>query len=193
MTTNTDKTTEPAMKHYSQADITTWLTERQAAARHGGDASGEAFLGDLICEWSNQGVPPIPCADPLLDIPPPTRATWRRYAVIVLVWIALLAGATLALRSGADRRLVGGGLVLAAIASHAFTVLVGLIGLIPFIGPLLIKVLSIPIIWLLNSIGYLVSMVAIRRGYSKDVLTYRGLTVALITGIVLGYILGKFV
>ncbi|MBV8656306.1 MAG: hypothetical protein JO142_00630, partial [Burkholderiales bacterium] len=46
---------------------------------------------------------------------------------------------------------------------------------------------------LLNSIGYLVSMVAIRRGYSKDVLTYRGLTVALITGIVLGYILGKFV
>ncbi|MBV8656505.1 MAG: hypothetical protein JO142_01640 [Burkholderiales bacterium] len=193
MTIDADNTTEPTTKSYSQADITAWLTERQAAARHGGDASGEAFLGDLICEWGNQSEPAIPCLDPLADIAHPTPATWRRYALIVLIWIVLLVGATLALRSGADRRLVGGGLVLAAIASHAFTVVVGLVGLIPFIGPLLIKVLSIPIIWLLNSIGYLVSMVAIRRGYSKDVLTYRGLTVALITGIVLGYILGKFV
>jgi hypothetical protein len=49
------------------------------------------------------------------------------------------------------------------------------------------------VIWLLNSIGYLVSMTAIKRGYSKDVLTYRGLTMALITGIVLGYIIGKLI
>ena len=36
-------------------------------------------------------------------------------------------------------------------------------------------------------------MVAIRRGYSKDVLTYRGLTIALLVGIVIGYVVGKFV
>ena len=51
----------------------------------------------------------------------------------------------------------------------------------------------IPVIWLLNAIGYLVSYVAIRRGYSKDVLTYRGLTFALIIGIVLGFVLGRLV
>lgn len=43
---------------------------------------------------------------------------------------------------------------------------------------------SISFIWLLNTIGNLGAFVAIRRGYSKDVLTYRGLTVALIVGIV---------
>jgi len=52
-------------------------------------------------------------------------------------------------------------------------------------------VLSVGFIWLLNAVGYLVSYVAIRRGYSKDVLTYRGLTIAVIIGIVIGFVLGK--
>jgi hypothetical protein len=66
------------------------------------------------------------------------------------------------------------------------------IGLVPVIGPLVVKVLSLSIIWLLNAIGYIVSFVAIKRGYSKDVLTYRGLTIALIIGIIIGYVLGHF-
>lgn len=61
----------------------------------------------------------------------------------------------------------------------------------PIIGPLIVKVLSIGLIWLLNAVGYLVSYIAIRRGYSKDVLTYRGLTVAIIVGIVIGFVLGR--
>jgi len=64
---------------------------------------------------------------------------------------------------------------------------------VPVIGPLVVKVLSIGFIWLLNAVGYLVAYIAIRRGYSKDVLTYRGLTIALIVGIVIGYLLGKLI
>jgi hypothetical protein len=56
-----------------------------------------------------------------------------------------------------------------------------------------VKILSIGFIWLLNAIGYLVAFVAIKRGYSKDVLTYRGLTIALIVGIVIGFIIGKVI
>ena len=69
----------------------------------------------------------------------------------------------------------------------------GIIGLVPIIGPLIVKVLSLSIIWLLNAVGYLVSFTAIKRGYSKDVLTYRGLTVALLVGIVIGYVIGSLV
>jgi hypothetical protein len=54
-------------------------------------------------------------------------------------------------------------------------------------------VLSLSFIWLLNAIGYLVSYIAIKRGYSKDVLTYRAVTIALITGIVIGYVVGHFI
>jgi len=77
--------------------------------------------------------------------------------------------------------------------SHVFAWVIGIIGLVPFVGPLIVKVLSLSFIWLLNAIGYLVSFVAIKRGYSKDVLTYRGLTVALIIGIVIGYVAGHFI
>ena len=32
-----------------------------------------------------------------------------------------------------------------------------------------------------------------KRGYSRDVLTYRGVTIAMIIGIVIGYVLGKLI
>jgi hypothetical protein len=57
----------------------------------------------------------------------------------------------------------------------------------------LVKVLSIGFIWLLNAVGYVISYIAIKRGYSQDVLTYRGLTIALIVGIIIGYIIAQYI
>jgi hypothetical protein len=86
---------------------------------------------------------------------------------------------------------IAGGTVVIGLLSGVFAWLVGIIGLVPIIGPILVKVLSLSIIWLLNALGYLISYIAIRRGYSQDVLTYRGLTIALIIGIVIGFVLGS--
>lgn len=118
---------------------------------------------------------------------PPHRGSWR---VMLPVWLLLLLLLWGGLHFGIDQRAVAGGVLLLAFLSSAFAWLVGVIGLVPLVGPLLVKVLAIPIIWLLNALGYLVSFIAIRRGYSQDVLTYRGLTIALIVGIVIGYVLG---
>lgn len=113
-----------------------------------------------------------------------------RKRFIIPLWSLILVASLLGLHFGVDQRIVGAGLLLAAMAAHAFDVVVSIVAMIPFVGPLIVKVLSIPVVWILNACGYLVSVTAIRRGYSKDVLTYRGLTVALITGIVIGYIFG---
>lgn len=86
---------------------------------------------------------------------------------------------------------VTSGVVLIAVLSHILAWILSIIALVPIIGPILVKVLSLSIIWLLNAVGYLVSYVAIKRGYSKDVLTYRAMTIALITGIVIGFVLGS--
>jgi hypothetical protein len=83
--------------------------------------------------------------------------------------------------------------VVLGLITNAFAWLLGIIALVPIIGPIIVKILSIGFIWLLNAVGYLVSYVAIRRGYSKDVLTYRGVTIALIIGIVIGFVLGKLI
>jgi len=92
-----------------------------------------------------------------------------------------------------DAKAVTAGVLLFGAISHVFAWMLGLVALVPFIGPIIVKVLSLSFIWLLNAIGYLVSYTAIKRGYTKDVLTYRGLTIALIIGIVIGYVAGHFI
>ncbi len=70
-------------------------------------------------------------------------------------------GATL----GVDKRVIAGVIFLLGLLSNAFTWLLGIIALVPLIGPLIVKALSLSIIWILNALGYLVSVVAIKRGY----------------------------
>lgn len=112
---------------------------------------------------------------------------------MVPLWLAIGALVWLGLYFNVDRSVIAGSVVVVGILSNAFAWLVGMIALVPIIGPLIVKILSIGFIWLLNAIGYLVAFVAIKRGYSKDVLTYRGLTIALIVGIVIGFIIGKVI
>ncbi|MDP1596408.1 MAG: hypothetical protein Q8S46_01870 [Methylotenera sp.] len=119
----------------------------------------------------------------------PKRGAWKLMVPLSLVLITFICAA---LYYGWDVKAVAAGVVLFGTLSNLFIWLLGIIGLVPIIGPLIVKVLSLSIIWLLNAIGYLVSYVAIKRGYSKDVLTYRGVTIALITGIVIGYVIGHY-
>ena len=121
------------------------------------------------------------------------KAWWRDWRVMVPVWLAILGLSAWAYKAHVDASVIAGGVLLVGLVSNAFAWLLGVIALVPLIGPLVVKILSIGFIWLLNAVGYLVSFVAIKRGYSKDVLTYRGLTVAVIIGIIVGFILGKLV
>ena len=109
------------------------------------------------------------------------------------VFLVLAMLIYLGYRYQVDHKVIVGGTLLIGLLSGAFAWLVGIIGLVPFVGPLIVKVLSIGFIWLLNAVGYVISYIAIKRGYSKDVLTYRGLTISLLIGIVLGYILAQYV
>lgn len=109
------------------------------------------------------------------------------------VWLGMGGLVALGLHYDVDRSVIAGSVVVVGLISNAFAWLLGIVALVPIIGPFIVKVLSIGFVWLLNAVGYLVSYIAIRRGYSKDVLTYRGLTVALIIGIVIGFVLGKLI
>ena len=77
--------------------------------------------------------------------------------------------------------------------TNVFIGLTALLGLIPVIGPLIVKIFTIPFFWLLNSLGYFTSVYAIKKGYGRDIITHRLITIALLTGIVLGYILGHLI
>ena len=74
--------------------------------------------------------------------------------------------------------------------TNVFVGLTTLVGLVPVVGPLIVKVFTIPFFWLLNGMGYFTSAYAIKKGYGRDIMSHRLITIVLLTGIILGYILG---
>lgn len=181
---------------YTAQEIASWLAHQRDKALSAGDQARAGALGELVDCWNlqvNDDIDRFPEALKAESSKKGLLSGWKSYKVMALIWVAMLGVGLLGWRYGIDKRAITGGLLIIGLASHAFAWLVGVIMLIPFIGPLIIKILSIPLIWLLNAAGYLISLVAIKRGFSKDVLTYRSLTIAMITGIVVGYILGKII
>ena len=57
----------------------------------------------------------------------------------------------------------------------------------------LAKLFTIPFFWILNLTGYFTSLVAIKKGYGKTVMSHRIITITLLTGILIGYILGYLI
>jgi hypothetical protein len=126
-------------------------------------------------------------------IPPPKTAWWRSWKVMLPLWLMILGLTWLAWHHNVDHEVIGGSLIVVGLVSNAFAWLLGVIAVVPIVGPLVVKVLSIGFIGLLNAVGYVVSFIAIRRGYSREVLTYRGLTLAVIIGVMIGFVLGKLI
>ena len=143
---------------------------------------------------SNEHEEPEPITKPAFSVSellsPLRRANWK---IMVPVWAVIAGILFLGYHFHWEPRIVGGGVLLLALYSNALVWLASMVGLLPIVGPLLVKILALPVIWFLNATGSMISYVAVRRGYSRDVLTYRGLTMALIAGIVIGFILGKLI
>jgi len=83
--------------------------------------------------------------------------------------------------------------VFLGVFTQFFAGLSALVAMIPFVGPLIVKVLAIPFFWLLNGLGYFVSIVAIKKGYSRELIGSRALTFAVLIGLVIGYIIGHII
>ncbi len=119
------------------------------------------------------------------------KSFYIQYKYAIYAWVAMVVLVLIGLQFGIDKHVIGGVVILVGLVGQAFAALVAWIGLVPLVGPIIAKVLALPFIWLINGVGYLASLIAIKRGYSKDVMNYRVITVALLIGITIGYILGK--
>lgn len=116
-----------------------------------------------------------------------------KYRKRVFIWIGIAIFAVVGLSLGLDKKAIAFLVFIFGLISQAFIGIIGLIGFIPVIGPILAKVLALPFFWILNAIGYFLSIVAIKRGYSKAVLDYRILTIVFLIGIAVGFIIGRLI
>ena len=94
---------------------------------------------------------------------------------------------------GINQRIVVFITLVLGIFTQVFTGITSLIALIPFFGPFILKVISIPIFYILNAVGWIVSGVAIKKGYVNELSKSRTVTLALLIGIIIGYILGNLI
>ena len=112
---------------------------------------------------------------------------------IIIIWIVLITIVVVGYALGLDREAIAFFAIVFGLVSQAFIGLINLIALIPLVGPLIAKVLALPIYWILNALGYFVSLVAIKKGYTKDVINYRVLTIAFLAGVAAGFVIGKLI
>ena len=111
----------------------------------------------------------------------------------ILAWALILVIIIIALKMEVDGKIVVFVTLILGFFTQIFAGFGALIAMVPWIGPFIIKVFTIPFFWLLNAMGYFVSIIAIKKGYSKQLTRSRVLTVALLFGIVIGYVLGHII
>ena len=111
----------------------------------------------------------------------------------ILIIIGICTTVYLMLHFQLDIRAITIITLLLGYITNVFTGLVILVGFIPLIGPLIVKIFTIPLFWLINGLGYFTSAYAIKKGYGRDIVNHRMITLVLLIGIIFGYILGHLV
>ena len=115
----------------------------------------------------------------------------------IVLWISLFTMIYLAFlygkQYGINERIIILATLVLGVFTQIFTGITSLIAIIPFFGPFILKVVSIPIFYFLNALGWVVSAIAIKKGYVNELSRSRTVTFALLVGIIIGYILGNII
>ena len=115
----------------------------------------------------------------------------------IVLWILLFTMICLAFsygkQYGINERIIILATLVLGVFTQIFTGITSLIAIIPFFGPFILKVISIPVFYFLNALGWVVSAIAIKKGYVNELSKSRTVTFALLVGIIIGYILGNII
>ncbi len=109
--------------------------------------------------------------------------------LFIMIYLAFLYGKWY----GINERIIILATLVLGVFTQIFTGITSLIAIIPFFGPFLLKVVSIPVFYFLNALGWVVLAIAIKKGYVNELSRSRTVTFALLVGIITGYILGNII
>ena len=116
---------------------------------------------------------------------------YYRYKIIIWIFVTLIIST--AIIYGIDKKLIVFTAFIFGVFTEIFAGLGVIVAAIPLIGPMIIKIVSVPIFWILNALGTLVSGIAIKKGYATELARGRIMTLALLIGMVIGYIIGNII
>jgi hypothetical protein len=111
----------------------------------------------------------------------------------IFFWIFLSTVFVFSIQYGIDKKIIVFIAFVIGVFTEVFVGLSAFIAAIPIIGPMIIKIVTIPVFWVFNAMGTLVSGLAIKKGYATELAKGRILTLALLIGMIIGYILGNLI
>ena len=124
---------------------------------------------------------------------PRIAIVWAQYRRPLIALLVTTLVVVLGWVGGLEGRLLAALAALVGLLTSAFSGLAVLVGLIPWVGPLILKALSIPFLYLMNGAGYFAALLLMKQGHTRSVVDSRVMTYVLLVGVVIGYIIGKLV
>ena len=125
---------------------------------------------------------------------PIKKLKWTR-SKIILLWLGLILFLVISAFTHLDKKIAAALVILygliTPVFSGIFSSLSNYISLIPYFGPTIIKAFSLPATILIAFSAYILSLIRIKQGMFKQVVSARLYALVLAIGIVIGYILGK--
>ena len=115
------------------------------------------------------------------------------YRKKIVIW--MIAGGLIFAASyyGIDKKLIVFTAFIVGVFTEIFAGIGILVAAIPVVGPMIIKIVSIPVFWILNALGTLISGIEIKKGYATELARGRIMTLALLIGMIIGYIIGNLI
>lgn len=111
----------------------------------------------------------------------------------VIVWVIIGTFIILGWVFHLSKELLAVVFLLGGLFTQAFTFIISLIGMIPLIGPILVSVLTWPVLFIIKGSTFIMTYFAIRRGYGRDIIKANVIASTFFVGIILGFILGKVI
>jgi len=113
----------------------------------------------------------------------------------LLFWLILVGFVALGLQRHWKASVIAAGVVLWGMVTHIFGVvfalLLGWVGVFPVAGPIIIKLLTWPLFLLINGAAFFTSLVGVNIGKGRQVFEARVAATILMTGVLIGFLLGK--
>tara|TARA_Y100000590_G_C15587650_1_gene964766 strand:- start:866 stop:1249 length:384 start_codon:yes stop_codon:yes gene_type:complete len=109
------------------------------------------------------------------------------YAVLLIIIIIA------SIKFDFDSKAIALFLIVFGYISNLFAIILTIIGSIPIIGPIVVQVLSAPILWIINSISSAYSLYIVKQGMGKELADERKKGITILFWIAIGYILGHII
>jgi hypothetical protein len=125
---------------------------------------------------------------------PVKKLKWTR-SKIILLWLGLILFLVISAFTHLDKKIAAALVILYGLITPVFSGIFSMLGyyisMVPFLGPTIIKAFTLPATLLIAFSAYILSLIRIKQGMFKQVVSARLYALVLAIGIVIGYILGK--